>query len=94
MAEPGEQRRLAAIFAADMVGYSRLMEADERGTISRQKVHRSELIDPKIAEWEAQEILGLEPGFSLSRERRRVIFQKGDDMDRYIAGLRKAGLPE
>ncbi len=35
MAEPGEQRRLAAIFAADMVGYSRLMEADERGTISR-----------------------------------------------------------
>jgi adenylate cyclase len=50
MAELGEQRRLAAIFAADMVGYSRLMEADERGTIARQKVHRAELIDPKIAE--------------------------------------------
>ncbi len=50
MAEPGEQRRLAAIFAADMVGYSRLMEADERGTIARQKAHRSELIDPKITE--------------------------------------------
>ncbi len=49
MAELGEQRRLAAIFAADMVGYSRLMEADERGTIARQKAHRNELIDPEIA---------------------------------------------
>lgn len=48
LAEPGEQRRLAAIFAADMFGYSRLMETDERGTIARQKAHRSELIDPKI----------------------------------------------
>ncbi len=36
MAELGEQRRLASIFAADMVGYSRLMEADERETIARQ----------------------------------------------------------
>ncbi len=32
-----------------MVGYSRLMEADERGTIARQKAHRAELIDPMIA---------------------------------------------
>ena len=44
-------RRLAAIFAADMVGYSRLMEADEEGTIARQRAHRKELIDPKIAEY-------------------------------------------
>jgi adenylate cyclase len=43
-------RRLAAIFAADMVGYSRLMEADEEGIIARHKAHRKELIDPKIAE--------------------------------------------
>ena len=48
LADPREQRRLAAIFAADMVGYSRLMEADERGTIARHKAHRSELIDPTI----------------------------------------------
>ena len=46
----GEQRRLAAILAADMVGYSRLMEADESSTIARQKSHRAELIDPKITE--------------------------------------------
>jgi len=43
-------RRLAAIFAADMVGYSRLMEADEEETIARQKAYRKELIDPKISE--------------------------------------------
>ena len=43
-----EVRRLAAILAADMVGYSRLMEADENGTIARQRQHRAELIDPQI----------------------------------------------
>lgn len=42
------ERRLAAILAADMVGFSRLMEADEMGTLARQKSHRAELIDPKI----------------------------------------------
>ncbi len=46
-----QERRLAAILAADMVGYSRLMEADEGGTIARQKTHRRDLIDPKIAEY-------------------------------------------
>jgi class 3 adenylate cyclase len=49
MAEERVQRRLAAILAADMVGYSRLMGVDEEGTISRQKTHRAELIDPEIA---------------------------------------------
>src|SRR5215831_6531979 len=50
---PGEQamkRRLAAILAADVVGYSRLMGEDEAGTLECLKAHRSELIDPKIAE--------------------------------------------
>ena len=42
------ERRLTAIFAADMVGYSRLMEVDEVGTLARQKIHRAELIDPRI----------------------------------------------
>ena len=42
------ERRLAAIFALDMVGFSRLMEEDEAGTLARQKAHRSELIDPAI----------------------------------------------
>ena len=43
------RRRLAAILAADMVGYSRLMEVDETGTHARLKAHRIELIDPTIA---------------------------------------------
>jgi adenylate cyclase len=45
---PGPERRLAAVVAADMVGYSRLMEADETGTLARLKTHRIELIDPAI----------------------------------------------
>src|SRR5262249_2089561 len=43
-------RKLAAILAADVAGYSRLMGTDEEGTLARLKAHRSELIDPKIAE--------------------------------------------
>jgi adenylate cyclase len=43
-------RRMAAILAADVAGYSRLMGADEEGTLRRLKAHRKELIDPKIME--------------------------------------------
>ena len=43
-------RRLAAILAADVVGYSRLMGEDEEGTHARLKAHFRELVDPKIAE--------------------------------------------
>jgi len=49
MEAPTVERRLAAILAADMVGYSRLMEADEAGTLARLRTHRLELIDPAIA---------------------------------------------
>src|SRR5438105_8076077 len=44
------ERRLAAIFAADVAGYSRLIGADEEGTLMRLTSHRRELIEPKIAE--------------------------------------------
>jgi adenylate cyclase len=49
MKEP-VQRRLAAILAADVAGYSRLMGVDEEGTLERLKAHRRQLIDSKIAE--------------------------------------------
>src|SRR5271169_1071081 len=49
MREPVE-RRLAAILAADVAGYSRLMGADEEGTLERLKAHRRELVDPKVGE--------------------------------------------
>ncbi len=44
------ERRLAAILAADVVGYTRLMGADETGTLERLKSLRRELVQPKIAE--------------------------------------------
>src|SRR5271166_2242633 len=43
------ERRLAAILAADVAGYSRLIEADEDATLGRLKALRVEVIDPKIA---------------------------------------------
>ncbi len=50
MAEERVQRRLAAILVADVVGYSRLMDADEEGTLAALTAHRTELIQPCVAE--------------------------------------------
>src|SRR5947207_8529525 len=54
------ERRLAAILAADVAGYSRLM-ADEEGTFERLRALRRELVDPKIAEHRGR-IPGSRPG--------------------------------
>ena len=51
MAEARVERRLAAILAAEVAGYSRLMGADEEGTLAALKAHRREIVDPKIAEY-------------------------------------------
>jgi adenylate cyclase len=50
MAEARVERRLAAILAADVVGYSRLMGIDEEGTLNQLRSIRAELVDPKITE--------------------------------------------
>ena len=50
MAEQRVERRLAAILAGDVAGYSRLMGADEEGTLARLNAHRREFLDPTIAE--------------------------------------------
>ena len=50
MVEQRPERRLTAIFAGDVAGYSRLMGADEEGTLSRLNAHRREFLEPKIAE--------------------------------------------
>jgi class 3 adenylate cyclase/pimeloyl-ACP methyl ester carboxylesterase len=50
MAEARVERRLAAILAADVAGYSRLMGVDEEGTLAALKACRHELVDPKVAE--------------------------------------------
>jgi TolB-like protein/class 3 adenylate cyclase len=56
-------RRLAAILAADVAGYSRLMGADEEGTHERLKVHLRELIEPKIAEHRGRIVKNTGDGF-------------------------------
>src|SRR3984893_5686651 len=52
-----EQRKLAAILAADVVGYSRLMGRDESGTLARLRDHRKERLEPALA----RGIAGLAP---------------------------------
>jgi len=56
-------RRLAAIVAADVAGYSRLMGADEEGTHERVKAHLRELIEPKIAEHRGRIVKNTGDGF-------------------------------
>ena len=48
------QRKLAAVLSADVVGYSKLMGADETGTLDALRSHRTDLIEPKIAEHEGR----------------------------------------
>ena len=50
MAETRVERRLTAIFAGDVAGYSRLMGVDEEGTLARLNAHRREFLEPKIAD--------------------------------------------
>ena len=58
-----QTRRLAAILAADVAGYSRLMGADEEGTHERLKAHLRELVDPKIAEHRGRTVKNTGDGF-------------------------------
>src|SRR5580692_9832004 len=50
MGLPRIERKLAAILAADVAGYSRLMGVDEEGTLAQLRAHRRALVDPKIRE--------------------------------------------
>ena len=52
-------RRLAAIMAADVIGYARLIRADEEGTIGALKDLRADLVDPKIAEHHCRWLTGV-----------------------------------
>jgi len=51
VSEAGVERRLTTILAADVVGYSWLMAADEAATLAELKIHRKELIEPKTTEY-------------------------------------------
>jgi len=60
------ERHLAAIVAADVVGYSRLMGADEKGTLSALKAHRTQLIDPLVAAHKGRLVKAMGDGLLLS----------------------------
>ena len=77
-------RRLAAILAADVVGYSRLMRADEEGTHERFKAHRRELVDPKIREHHGRVVKYTGDGM-LAEE---VRVEHTDGVDRRPSGLK------
>ena len=84
MSEEGVERRLTTILAADVVGYSRLMAADEAGTLTSLKALRRELIEPKTAEHHGRVVKAASPttrsqswmnscrGVTLSIERNRL----------------------
>jgi adenylate cyclase len=95
---PQEQRRLAAILAADVARYSRLMAQDESATLMLLRRLRSEVIDPKINEFRGR-IVG-SAGDSLLVEFASVVsavqcaVEAQVPLARLSEGLRKAGLPE
>ncbi len=78
MATDNLTRKLAAIVVADIVGYSRLMEADESGTLTRLKALREELIDPKIATHRGRIVktMGGHAGRIRQRDRRGAILRR------------------
>jgi adenylate cyclase len=78
-------RRLAAILAADVAGYSRLMGADEEGTLERLKALRRELLDPKIAEHRGRLVKTTGDGLL-------VEFGSAVEVQRGVAG-RNVGVP-
>jgi TolB-like protein/Tfp pilus assembly protein PilF len=87
------ERRLAAILAADVAGYSRLMSADEEGTLSALKALRQSLVDPKLAEHRGRIVKttgdGLLAEFSSAVDAVRCAI----DMQRALAE-HNAGVPE
>src|SRR5437764_12556306 len=62
MSEHRTNRRLAAILAADGVGNSRLMEADEAGTLAALKRHRENVFDPAVAKHNRRIVKGIGDG--------------------------------
>src|SRR5204863_8208709 len=73
-----EQRKLAAIIAADVVGYSRLMGRDESGTLARLRKNRSEHLDPVLAKY---------GGRLVKRDRRGALLEFASAVDALSAAI-------
>ena len=87
-----DQRRLAAIVSADVVGYSRLMGRDESGTLAALRSHRRELIDPKIVEYNGRVVKTTGDGLLLEFGSVVDAMRSAVDMQRGMAE-RNAGVP-
>jgi len=93
MAEGRVERRLAAILAADVVGYSRLMGEDEAGTLARLKSLRAEAIDPKVAAYGGRIVKSMGDGLLIEFPSAVDAVGLAVEMQADIAG-RNAGVPE
>lgn len=87
------ERRLAAILAADMVGYSRLMERDEDDTIARLKALRKEVIDPCLGRHGGRVVKTMGDGLLIEFPSVVEAVQSAVEVQRSIAA-RSAGVPE
>ena len=93
MAEERVQRRLAAILAADVVGYSRLMERDETGTLARLKSLRAEVFDPTTKRFDGRIFKNTGDGALAEFASAVVAVQCAVEIQRALAE-RNAELPE
>jgi adenylate cyclase len=87
------QRRLAAILAADVIGYNRLMGEDEAGTLDSVRAHREALIEPKIAEHEGRIVKLMGGGLLAEFPSAVEAVQCAAEIQRSL-GERNAGMPE
>jgi adenylate cyclase len=87
-------RRLAAIVAADVAGYSRLMGTDKEGTLERLKALRRELLDPKIAAHWGRIVKTTGDGRSLPASPMRWAARRGAAGDARAEHQRRGGQPE
>ena len=93
MAEKRVKRRLAAILAADVVGYSRLMGEDEAGTLAQLKQLREELLDPKVDEYGGRIVKTTGDGTLIEFPSAVDAVQHAVDVQHALT-LRNADLPE
>ncbi len=93
MSEEGVERKLTTILAADVVGYSRLMAADESGTLAQLKTQRKELIEPKTAEYHGRVVKLMGDGTLMEFGSVVDAVNFAVDLQRAMAG-RNADVPE
>ncbi len=93
MAEAGVERRLTTVLAADVVGYSRLMAADDSGTLAQLKTHRKEVLEPKTAEYHGRVVKLMGDGTLMEFTSVVDAVRFAVDVQRLMAE-RNAGVPE